>query len=154
LYELDLYIKGPYNNKFEILEEPDFVYYPGILLHEEHHFLMKKRFIPQRLDSITFPLIRKLSLNKTEYPCPENTSSRHQIIISHLRAGIKVGGDLSLAYDDEIDLRGTKPIRMKKDNEYVVINVPVSELEADKHASDFYRNVKDKIITWWENRNN
>ena len=152
LYKLHLYTEGAYSNQFEILEGPNFVFYPGILLHEEHHFIMKKRFISQKLENNTFPLIRKLSLYNKDYTCPEQTKFQHQLIIRHLRTGILVGGDLSIAKDEEIDLTGYSVVRMKKEDGYVDKLIANSELAADKYASGFYSTVRGRIIKWWQNR--
>lgn len=43
-------------------------------------------------------------------------------------------------------------VKMKKDGIYIEVKVENHELAADKYASRFYREVKQRIINWWEER--
>ncbi len=93
-----------------------------------------------------------MNAKKSEYPCPESTISKNEFIILHLNTGIKFGGDLKYAKDEEIDLTGYTVVRMKKGDGYVDEIVENFELAADKHASEFYETVLGRIIEWWKNR--
>jgi hypothetical protein len=149
LNELDIQIEGVYSNQFEYIE---FEYFPGMLKHEEHHFLMKKHFIIKRLNEYAFRIIRKLNFKYSEYPCPTITEIMKTLIIGKLKLGVLWGGDLSYARDGAIDLTGFTMVKMKKDNTYIDVKVKNHELAADEYASEFYRDVKQRIINWWEER--
>lgn len=151
LQDLSIFIDGVYSHIYE-LDELYFAFTPGSLLHEEHHFLMEKRFVPKKLNSFTFPIIRNLNAKKSEYPCPKNTINKNETIILHLYAGIRFGGDLFYAKDEEIDISGYSTVRMKKGDGYVDKKVENFELAADKYASEFYETALGRIIEWWKNR--
>ena len=149
LSDLEKFIDGPYKHQYESY---CFIFFPGIRRHEEHHFLMKKRFIPERLNNITFPSFRKWTHPITIYSCPEELTSIYPHLITHLKTDILVGGDLSIAKDKEIDLTGVTEITMKKDEGFITKKVKNCELKADEYASNFYREVKERIKQWWQNR--
>ena len=149
LQDLDIQIEGVYSHQFESV---DFQYFPGMLKHEEFHYIMKKRFIIKRLNEFSFKVIRKLNLKYSDYPCPTITDEIKAHIIRHLNIGIKWGADLTIAKDQSIDLTGFTMVKMKKDDTHVEVRVENHELMADKYASVFYKDIKQRIIDWWEGK--
>jgi len=149
LNDLDIQIEGVYSNQFESV---DFEYFPAILKHEEHHYLMKKKFIIKRLNEFSFKVIRKFNLKYSDYTCPIITDEIKNHIIRHLNTGIKWGADLSFAKDHNIDLTGFTMVKMKKDGTCVEVKVDNHELAADKYANGFYKEIKQRIIDWWEGK--